>query len=209
MYLAAVLLAIFFGCFAMLMNNGLWTNTLMLVNVLTAGLIAMNYFEPLAGFFENQEPSLTYIWDFCAIWLVFGVAMTVLRMATDSASKLKVKFFMPVEKVGGLLMAVWVSWVLLCFTTATLHTAPLARSFLGGAFRPEPSSRLLFGADPDYIWLGWTHRESKGPFCRLGQLREFDRNGTFVLRYGEHRDAFDNQVTLTKPKGAPGAVPQP
>ena len=101
MYLAIVLFAIFFGCFAMLFNNGLWTNTLILVNVLTAGLIAMNYFEPLASFFDKQEPSLTYVWDFVAIWLMFGVAMTVLRVATDFASMLKVKFFMPVEKAGG------------------------------------------------------------------------------------------------------------
>jgi hypothetical protein len=208
MYLAIVLFAIFFGCFAMLFNNGLWTNTLLLVNVLTAGLIAMNYFEPLASFFDKQEPSLTYVWDFVAIWLVFGVAMTVLRVATDFASMHKVKFFMPVEKAGGVLMAIWVSWVLLCFTTATLHTAPLSRSFLGGAFRPEPSSRLLFGTDPDYVWLGWTHRESRGSLSRFGEAHEFDKNGTFVLRYGERRQAFSNQLTLTKPK-AGAAGPQP
>ena len=64
-------------CFASLMNNGLWTNTLTLVNVLTAGLVATNYFEPLADLLDKQEPSLTYVWDFLAIWLIFGVVMIV------------------------------------------------------------------------------------------------------------------------------------
>jgi len=39
-----LLLVIFFGCFAFIMNNGLWSNTITLVNVITAALLATNYF---------------------------------------------------------------------------------------------------------------------------------------------------------------------
>ena len=52
------------------MNSGLWSNTITLVNVLTAGLLATNYFEPLADFFEGRNSSFTYVWDFLAIWLI-------------------------------------------------------------------------------------------------------------------------------------------
>src|SRR6478609_11159291 len=100
-----LLIIIFVACFASLMTGGLWSNAIMLVNVLTAGLLATNYFEPLANFFDDQDASFTYVWDFLAIWLIFGIAMIVLRLATDYMSPVKVHFFMPVEKAGGLLMA--------------------------------------------------------------------------------------------------------
>lgn len=202
MILNILLIVIFFACFASLMNNGLWSNTLALVNVLTAGLLATNYFEPLANFFERQDSSFTYVWDFLAIWMIFGIAMIVLRMATDYMSTVKVKFFVPVEKAGGLLMACWVAWVVVGFTTMTLHTAPLARNFLGGAFQPEAESKMLFGLGPDRSWLGWVHRESKGSLSRLGTPNPFDPRGDFILRYGERRAEFEDQLTLTKAGGA-------
>jgi hypothetical protein len=200
MFTAIVLLVIFIACFASLMNNGVWSNTLSLVNVLTAGLLATNYFEPLADLLDKQEPAYTYAWDFLAIWLIFGLSMTALRVATDYLSPVRVRFLPPVEKVGGILMAVWVSWVVLCFTTMTLHTAPLARRFLGDSFRPEPSSKVLFGLDPDLVWLGWVHRESKGSLSRWDKVVPFDGKGDFVLRYGERRENFEKQLSFAKPK---------
>ena len=208
MLTAIVLFIIFAGAFALLFNNGLWTNTLMLINVLTAGLLATNYFEPLADWFDKQEPSAHYVWDFVAIWLIFGVAMTILRVITDYASRVKVRFLAPVDKAGGMLMAVWVSWVLVCFSTATFHTAPLSRSFFGESFRPNYDSRVLFGLDPDLVWLGWVNRESRTTFSRWGDVAEFDRDGHFILRYGERRDAFDHQLTLLKGKDTGGGLPK-
>ena len=116
MFLTILLIVVFVACFASLMIGGLWSNTLTLVNVLTAGLVATNYFEPLADWFDAQEPAYTYLCDFIAIWLIFGIMMTLLRTLTDYMSQVKVKFFMPVEQAGGMLMACWVSWVIVCFT---------------------------------------------------------------------------------------------
>ena len=30
-------------------------------------------FAELAGWLDDQLPSLTYLWDFIAIWLIFGI----------------------------------------------------------------------------------------------------------------------------------------
>jgi hypothetical protein len=199
-----ILFIILAACFASLFNNGLWSNTLMLVNVLTAGLLAMNYFEPLAGWLETQvSPSLTYVWDFVAIWLIFIVSMAALRAATDYMSPVKVRFLPPVDKFGGYVVALWTSWVLVCFTTATLHTAPLARNFLG--FQTAPQDKMMGGFAPDRQWLGWTHRESKGAMCRLGELSPFDPYGDFILRYGKRREDFEGQLTLMSKGGTGGA----
>lgn len=198
MYVSIVLIVIFVACFASLMNSGLWSNTITLINAITAGLLAMNYYEPLAEFLDKQAPSWTYVWDFVSLWFIFGLAMLALRAVTDLASTVQLKFHPLVEKIGGLLMAVWASWIVLCFATATLHTAPLARNFLGGGFQPEPESRMLFGLQPDRVWLGWVNRESKGALRRLGTTAPFDARGEYILRYAERRAEFEKQQTLTK-----------
>jgi hypothetical protein len=212
MFLTIILVLIFFGVFASLMTQGLWSNTITLVNVITAGLVATNYFEPVADYFDRQEPSLTYIWDLVAIWLLFGFTMVFLRAATDYVSNVKVRFFLPVERVGGILMAVWASWIVLCFATMTLHVAPLARNSIGGAFQPEPNSRMFFGLAPDRVWLAWVHRESKGALSRFGGVAPFDAKGDFILRYSNRRGEFESQLTLTKGGGGkslPGEAQQP
>ncbi|MBI3838615.1 MAG: CvpA family protein [Planctomycetia bacterium] len=198
MYLNVLLLLVFAACFAGLYNSGLWSNTLSLINVVTAALLATNYFEPLAGWLDKQVPSFTYVWDFAAIWLIFAASMMALRAATDYVSRVKVRFFPPVDQVGSILFACWIAWVMVCFTTMTLHTAPLARNFLDGAFQPEPDSRMFFGRGPDRLWLSWVHKESKGSLCRLREIVPFDAQGDFILRYASRREQFEKQLSLTK-----------
>lgn len=198
MMLTVVLLLVFVGVFASVMTQGLWSNALTLINVILAAFIATNYFEPVAGYFDNTEPSFTYVWDFLAIWLLFGVAMVVLRAATDYLSPVRVRFFMPVEKAGGIIMAIWIAWIVVCFTTATFHTAPLARNFLGGAFQKEPDSKMFFGLQPDRVWLGWMHRESQGTLSRFGGARPFDAKGDFIARYANRRSSYEGQLSFLK-----------
>lgn len=203
MMLTILLVLIFIGCFASLMNNGLWSNTIALVNVITAALLATNYFEPLADWFDKMEPSFHYVWDMFALWLIFGVVMSLLRAATDYMSQVKVRFFMPVDKFGGMLMACWVGWIMVCFSTMTLHTAPLARSPLGGSFQAAPDSKMFFGLAPDRVWLSWVHRESQGSLCRLSSMAPFDPQGDFILRYADRRLTFEDQMTLTRGPATP------
>ena len=207
MVITIVILIVFAACFASMYNNGLWSNTLTLVNVLTAGLLAFNYFEPLAEWFERQQPSLNYIWDFVSVWLIFIAAMVVLRSATDYVSNVKVRFIMPLDRAGGYILALWVSWVAVSFTAATLHTAPLARNFLG--FQNAPDDRMLWGFSPDRRWLAWVRRESMGSLSRLAGVSEFDPYTDFILRYGKRREQFEGQLTLLTPAGGPAATPTP
>ena len=60
MMLSGLLLVIFFVCVAMLWNEGLWGNAIMLINVTTAALIATCYFEPVAVFLNGHLKSFTY-----------------------------------------------------------------------------------------------------------------------------------------------------
>ncbi len=166
MYLWLILTVIFVACVAFLVNSGLWTNTLVLINTVTAGLIAFGFFEPLAGFLDKQMSSYTYLWDFLSLWLLFALAMGGMRSVTDLLSKVKVKFRRPVDQIGGILMACLVGWVMVCFTTASLHTAPLARNFLFENFQPD--SRMYMGLSPDRKWLAFVGMVSRGSFYHGG-----------------------------------------
>lgn len=202
-----ILFLIFVSVFASVMTQGFWSNTINLINVITAGLIATNYFEPVADYLDKQFPAWTYIWDFTALWLLFAFSMVFLRAATDAISKVQVRFFLPVEKVGGYLMAVWVSWLVMSFATMTLHTAPLARNFLWDSFQQDPDHRMFFGLQPDRVWLGWVHKQSQGALSRFSNVAPFDANGAFIAKYSNRRGEFENQLSLTKSGGSGGAAP--
>lgn len=208
MFLTIILILVGVACFAALFMAGLWSNLLTLVNMIVAALIATNYFELLAAFFDRQESRLTYLWDFFSIWMIFIAAFSILRAATDYMSPVKVKFFVPVEKVGGLFFAVWCSWLMICFVTFTLHTAPLARNFLFDSFQPTPKDKMFFGLGPDRLWMAWVQKESKGTLSRLSGVSPFDPKYDFIVRYGNRRHEFDQQLTFFAPKaagGTPGA----
>ncbi len=188
-----LLIAVLVGVFASLMREGLWSNAIALVNVITAGLIATNFFEPLADWLTKKVPSGKYFWDFLVLWVLFAVTLFVLRSATDRVSRVRVRFKKPIEAAGGYLFALWTAWVFVCFLTMTLHTAPLSRNFLFGGFRPE--SRMLFGTAPDRLWLAFVHRLSKGPYRRRAfdldpERYTFDPHATFMPRYASRREHY-------------------
>ena len=57
--------------------EGMWSNAVRLINIVTAGLVAMNFFEPLARWLTDWQPSYTYLWDFLSLWGLFVVFMLV------------------------------------------------------------------------------------------------------------------------------------
>ncbi len=197
MYLSLILWAILFTSVAMLIREGVWSNLITLINVICAGLIASSLFEPLADKFESSMPSFTYLADFLTIWGLFVVSFIVLRVVTEQLSKARVRFRMPVEWAAGGVLALWIGWVLVCFTCMTLHTAPLALHSFGGAFQSEADvdeSAMFMGLAPDRQWLGLMHKLSQGSLQASAAEDEgvdgvnvFDPQGEFIYRYGQRR----------------------
>ena len=198
-----ILLVIFLGCAGALATAGIWNNLIKLFNIIFAGLLAVNYFEPAAAFLEGQFPDATYVVDFAALWLVFALSMAILTVATDSISKVKVRFPQKIDLGVGGFLGCWVAWILICFTSMTLHTAPLALHFLN--FQPEPSSRMFYGLSPDRTWLGFMHKESQGALSRNVAFKDpsgkltygvvFDPEGSFILKYGERRARYEKVLS--------------
>ena len=77
-----ILLLVLAACEGFLYNEGIWGNLIRLVNVLTAALLATNFWEPLARVLEeNVSKPLTYFWDFIALWGLFCVFLIIFRLA--------------------------------------------------------------------------------------------------------------------------------
>jgi hypothetical protein len=132
-----VLVVMMVGIFASMLREGLWSSLLTLMNTLLAALLATNFFEALATLMTKYVPSGTMFWDIVAVWGIFALAFLVLRAATDQLSKVRVRFKRPIDLAGGYFFAIWTAYVMIAFTTMTLHTAPLGRNFMWGGFKAE------------------------------------------------------------------------
>ena len=192
MILSILLILIFVICVAMLWNEGTWSNSLTLINIVLAAMLATNYFEPAATFLESKLPSYTYLLDYLALWGIFFIAFSFLRGATDGLSKTQVRLKMPIEQAGRVVTSVAVGWVMICFTLTTLHTAPLAQTAVRGSFQAEPMSNNFLGIAPDRMWLGFIHSRSSGALSR-SEPRVFDPQGDFIFKYGSRRKTFSAQ----------------
>ncbi len=191
-----LLIVIWLICVAFLYTEGMWSNAIRLVNVVTAALLAFNFWEPLARWLEGLYSPMTYFYDFIALWAIFCVSYLVFSLATGFVSKVRVRFKAIVDRVGGMFFAAWVGWVIVCFATATLHTAPLAEHFLFGGFKYE--ERMLFGTAPDRLWLSFVQRLSRGPFSRSlgeGEKAVFDPDQLFIDTYAERRAAYEEHLS--------------
>lgn len=180
-----VLLLLFLIVAGAVWFQGLWGNALNLINMLLAGFVATSFFEPLSNLLVGWLPSYTYLLDFLVLWLLFAVSYGLLRLFTDLISRERVRFIMPVEMAGRSVLAILVAWVFICFTAATLHTAPLPATPFGGAFS-SPSARSFLVASPDRIWWNMIQFRSTGALS--GNPFAAD---DFLVKYHQRRVNFE------------------
>lgn len=159
-----LLLVIFAAVVAFSFSEGLWSNAIRFINVVTAALLATNFWEPVAKLLDdNVSSSFTYFWDFLSLWVLFAVFMLVLRLATGAVSKVKVRFMLIVDRIGSAVLAMAAAWIIVCFTLFSLHTAPLAKNFMGGAFDYQ---QTMFLVGPDRQWVSFVGWVSRGAYSR-------------------------------------------
>jgi hypothetical protein len=171
--LTVCLLFVFSACIAFLYSEGMWSNAVRLINVIMAALLAMNYFEPVARWMSGWTvlgimdvktmQSLTAIWDYLALWGLFSISLVAFHQLTSRISHVQVRFLQIVDRIGSAVFAVLIGWVMVCFTLATFHAAPMARNFMYEGFNPDNSMFLGILA-PDREWLGFTSYLSGGTY---------------------------------------------
>lgn len=131
-----------------------------------SGLLAMNFFEPLADMLDD----ITFIGvraDMVALLVLFGVLLTLMRLGAEYLSPTFIGLQGLVYDIGR-----WGFGLLTGYTTAAilltaLHTAPLPREFLG--FTPERNN-LFNVVAPDRQWLGFVQYVTEKPFARTQRI---------------------------------------
>jgi hypothetical protein len=191
MIVSLILLGMFVAVSFALWREGPWSGLIMLLNVLLAASLATAWYPVVVARLEPLLGSYTYLLDFIALQGTFCVLLLVMREITDRLSRSRVRFRKPVELAVGPLVAVLTAWVVVCFTAASLHTAPVPRDFI----QPTPEARMFFGLAPDRRWLAWVRGSSlRGPFAQPADA--FDPEADFILRYASRRQALEAAPAL-------------
>jgi len=192
MIIDVILLVIIAGVTWCVASEGAWGAGLNLLCVLLAGLIAMNFFEPMANMFGTTG-SWSYRGDIIALVGLFEVSVFVLREVAERISPRYIQVNNLVHNMGRWLCGLLAGYMTAAFLLTALHTAPLPREFLG--FSPERGN--LFGVAPDRQWLGFTQHVSEkvlysgkvfdGPRESFGDYPN-DIWPSFPIRYASRRD---------------------
>jgi hypothetical protein len=193
--------SVLFASLAMMVREGLWSNTLMLVNIIISGLVAFGFYSPLVIFLDELSGGQhTYWLDYAVIWGLFMATMAICRSLSAAASKTRMRFKYPIDPVGGPLVGLLASWVLTSFVLATLHTAPLPKDIFGDWLNHPVVASASAITTPDAAWLQFVEKMSQ--VSALGSLNteKFSANA-FVSIYADHRDKFDKAPKLINKRG--------
>lgn len=192
-----------------LMSEGLWGAALMFFNVLFGGIIAFNFYEPLARLVDSTGIGWGFSDTLCLLG-IFIVATLLLRLATETLAPSMVRFPTPIYHAGRVLFGlaasiVTVAIILLGFETAPVHkkvfhvidykTKPpfgmgLDRQFL--AFFQYTTGLVFPTYDPAY----------RDPLREYGNSKVFDPKAQWLLTRQENRPYGTESILETEGGGA-------
>src|SRR3954447_23454745 len=113
-----------------LSSEGAWGAILMFFDVMFAGLIAFNFYEPLAALLAEKASGMAGWADMLCLFGIFMVSVVILRIITDMIAPAMIRLPTPVYHIGRLLFgfgtAAMTTGILLC----VLYTAPVHRRVL-------------------------------------------------------------------------------
>jgi len=158
-----ICLAILGGVTWMVANDGAWSAGATFLSTLFAGLLAMNYFEPVAFKLQTFLPSdWGYRSDIIALVGLFAGFVFGLRLLSERLAPTYIQVPGMVDNIGRWGFAFGAGYVTMAFLLTAVHTAPLPRNFLGF----EPEKKMFFGLAPDRQWLGFTQYVTEKAFAR-------------------------------------------
>ena len=179
----ALVVILVITCAAVLMAEGVFSAAVIFFCTVLGGLVAFNWYEPLATLIETNIPAIEGYGDIIAIVTIFSATVTVLRLASEQLAPEMVEFPDLIHRGGGLVIGVATGWVLSGILICCLQTLPWSQDFWGYNYRDLEKGN---GFNADRAWLAYVHRASGLVFDR-GQPTWFDPRASFAILYHDHR----------------------
>lgn len=194
-------------------REGLLTACTMFVNVFLSGLIAFNFFEPLADLLESglADTPLRGWEDALSLMVLFSFSLGFLRLLTNSIAPTDLDYPPVLLRAGGVLFGVATGYLASGIIVCILQTLPWHEHFMG--FDAKYDSSVAGGGlrnilPPDRVWLALMQRAGAYAFANsededvtdprtpYERYRTFDKYATFELRYARHRRYNDERDAL-------------
>jgi hypothetical protein len=189
-------------------REGLFTAATMLINVILAGVLTFNFYEPLADLLAlvGQGTFLDGYEDFLVLLVLFVAFLAFFRWATNNLASTQIDFPPLLQQFGAGALGLATGYLASGFLLCALQTLPWHENFLD--FQPKtaeesPSRRLL---PADRVWLALMRHAGAYAFARepdnenadspYDQCATFDRPGSFELRYLRFRRYSDNRKPM-------------
>jgi uncharacterized membrane protein required for colicin V production len=189
-------------------REGVFTELTMLVNVILAGLLAFNFFEPLSQWAEPalQGTLLDGVQDFFFLVLVFALSLGILRLITNNLAFYQIDMNPLVRQLGGGIVGLVIGYLASGFLISAMETLPLHHHFLGFQPRSVTESGFRRFMPPDRVWLALMRHAGAYPFAKhpdnvlaespYRRYPTFDRGGSYELRYLRYRRYDDSGQTM-------------
>lgn len=201
-----VMVILILGMTYALMSEGLWGACLMFFDILFAGLIAFNFYEPLAGWLAGLSGSVAPYADSVSLMVLFIVALVILRITTEQIAPAMVRFPTPVYHIGRIFFAYAGASLAMSIFIIAYHNSPVHKKMFGSI---DYDSRPPFGQGLDHRWLSFFQYASGQVFARYGSpyvdpfgefsdARVFDPRGRWLI---DHQNArpFGNDLVPPPP----------
>jgi len=197
-------------------REGLFTAAVMLVNILLAGLITFNFWEPLAETFDAilAGSIISGYEDLLVLTGLFAGSLALLRALTNKLSPDQIEFPGYVQQFGGGALGLVSGYLVAGFLVCTLETLPWHENFMNFQPRTENETALRTYLPPDRTWLAIMRHAGAHAFASTPDKDKsdaenpydryvtFDRDGTFEIRFFRYRRYGDKRDSnLCKPDG--------
>jgi len=147
-----------------LTSEGLWGAALMFFNVLFGGMIAFNFYEPLARLIDSTGLNWGFSDTLCMLGL-FIVSVLLLRMTTETIAPAMVRFPIAIYHLGRFVFGVAGALVTVAIILLAFHAAPVhKRIFTTVKYDSKPP----FSMGLDHQWLGFFQYQTGAVFTTLG-----------------------------------------
>ncbi len=203
-----------------LTSEGLWGAALVFFNILFAGLITFNFYEPLAALLASNVSQISGYADTLCLMVLFIVSLTILKITTEQIAPSMVRFPTPVYHIGRLFFGLAGASLAMAILLLAFHTSPIHKKMFYGAYNYDHKPPFGFGLD--WKWLSFFQYTTGQVFAQYdpedgyndpngeyGDAKLFDPQGRWLIDHQNARpygDAFVPPPPAAEPAGEAGGA---